>query len=341
MEKRIKILNVLLVLGIVMILLVFIPLPYYVTKPGLAEPLGPYVNVEGAKKDDGDFMLTTVSMSKANIYSYIGTYTNSVHHLYKETEILSEGESNDDYQFRQLRYMEESKQAAIVNAYKEAGKSYSINKTGVVIISVLKDMPASKVLKLGDIVTKVGEKEIHSVNDFTKTISSSPAGTTFQLSIIRNGKNKKVSISSKQFKDEPKRFGIGVSIVENIKLSTNPKVEIDSEEIGGPSAGLMFALEIYDQLSEENLAKGHEIAGTGTLDTEGVVGPIGGISQKIIAASKAGAEIFFAPNENGKRNSNYKEAVKTAKEHNVKMKIVPVNTYADAIEYLKNLKSSS
>lgn len=320
-----------------MILLVFIPLPYYVTKPGLAEPLSPYVNVEGAKKDDGDFMLTTVSMSRANIYSYIGTYTNPIHHLYKVNEIMSKGESNDDYQFRQLRYMEESKQAAILNAYKQAGKPYQINKTGIVIVSVLEDMPASKVLKLGDIVTKVGEKEIHSVDDFTKTISSSSPGTKFQLSIIRNGKSKKVSVQSKKFKDEPKRSGIGVSIVENLKLSTSPKVKIDSEEIGGPSAGLMFALEIYDQLSDENLAKGHEIAGTGTIDGAGVVGPIGGISQKIIAASNAGAEIFFAPNENGKKNSNYKEAVKTAKKHNVKMKIVPVNTYADALKYLKKL----
>ena len=82
----------------------------------------------------------------------------------------------------------------------------------------------------------------------------------------------------------------------------DPKVKIDSHEIGGPSAGLMFTLEIYNQLVEDDLTRGHEIAGTGTINEKGEVGPIGGIQQKVVAASDAGAEVFFAPNEKVRKN---------------------------------------
>lgn len=70
-------------------------------------------------------------------------------------------------------------------------------------------------------------------------------------------------------------------------------MKIDSHEIGGPSAGLMFTLEIYNQLVEEDLTNGHEIAGTGTINDKGEIGPIGGIQQKVVAASDAGAEVFL------------------------------------------------
>ena len=92
-------------------------------------------------------------------------------------------------------------------------------------------------------------------------------------------------------------------------LIVHPKVTVHSDEIGGPSAGFMFSLEIYNQLTKEDLTKGYKIAGTGTISTDGTVGKIGGIEQKVVAADKAGAEIFFAPNENGEKNSNYQNAI--------------------------------
>jgi PDZ domain-containing protein len=126
-------------------------------------------------------------------------------------------------------------------------------------------------------------------------------------------------------------------LVDDKEIIVNPKVTVKTDEIGGPSAGLMFALEIYDQLMEEDFTKGYKIAGTGTIDSKGAVGPIGGIDQKIVAADKAGAEIFFAPNEKGISDSNYNLAVKTVNEIDSKMKIVPVDLIDDAINYLQKL----
>lgn len=103
----------------------------------------------------------------------------------------------------------------------------------------------------------------------------------------------------------------------------------------------MMSLEIYNQLTKPDETKGYDIAGTGTIDVDGKVGPIGGIDQKVVAADKAGKDIFFAPNQNGASNSDYKNAVKTAKDIDSNMKIVPVDTMQDAIDYLNKLKAKS
>jgi PDZ domain-containing protein len=126
--------------------------------------------------------------------------------------------------------------------------------------------------------------------------------------------------------------------VTDRELITDPDISLDTNNIGGPSAGLMMTLEIYNQLTEEDYTKGYHVAGTGTIDENGTVGPIGGISQKIVAADKSGAEIFFAPNQNGIAASNYKEAAATAKDIETDMKIVPIDTFDDAVDYLKSLK---
>ena len=122
------------------------------------------------------------------------------------------------------------------------------------------------------------------------------------------------------------------------KLIVHPKVTVNTDEIGGPSAGFMFSLEIYNQLTKEDLTRGYKIAGTGTISSDGTVGKIGGIEQKVVAADKAGAEIFFAPNENGEKDSNYQNAIVTAKDIHSKMKIVPINTFDEAIDYLEKLE---
>lgn len=139
------------------------------------------------------------------------------------------------------------------------------------------------------------------------------------------------------FKDDSNKVGIGITLVDDKEIITNPKVTVNTDEIGGPSAGLMFTLEIYNQLMEEDFTRGYRIAGTGTIDSKGNVGPIGGIDQKVVAADKAGAEIFFAPNEKGKSGSNYRVAVKTARDIDTKMKIVPVDVFDDAVNYLQKL----
>src|SRR5690625_2557307 len=130
---------------------------------------------------------------------------------------------------------------------------------------------------------------------------------------------------------------MGIELVTNINIIDNPEIHFSSGNIGGPSAGLMFALEIYDQLIEEDLTKGHQIIGTGALDYNGNIQRIGGIDKKVVAADKAGCEIFFAPYEDGAEDSNYELAKKTAKDIGTEMEIVPVDTFQQAITFLEEL----
>jgi PDZ domain-containing protein len=141
---------------------------------------------------------------------------------------------------------------------------------------------------------------------------------------------------------ESKSVGIGVRPDNKQEIVIPKKVTIASQGIGGPSAGLMMTLEILDQLDvAKDLTKGYKIAGTGTISLDGTVGRIGGINHKVIAADKAGAEIFFAPEDTPDATSNYQEALATAKRIGTSMQIVPIKTVKDAIAYLDGQKPKS
>jgi PDZ domain-containing protein len=316
---------------------IFYSLPYYVSKPGIAKELAPIIQVEDRKEGKGSFMLTTVRMGKANIYSYAEAKLFDYVELYPVDAILHETETQDEYNARQLHMMAGSKLNAIEVAYKKAGYPVEYEYKGVYVVQVIPDMPAEGKLLPGDRIIEVDSQKFASSESFIEYVGSKKAGNHVELTIKRNNKTEKVKVTLQAFQEDPKKVGIGISLVDDKEIIVNPKVTVKTDEIGGPSAGLMFALEIYDQLMEEDFTKGYKIAGTGTIDSKGAVGPIGGIDQKIVAADKAGAEIFFAPNEKGISDSNYNLAVKTVNEIDSKMKIVPVDLIDDAINYLQKL----
>lgn len=326
-----------IVITLMMIAGVFFSLPYYVSKPGIAKELAPIIQVKGGSEGKGSFMLTTVRMGRANIYSYVEAKLFDYVELYPLEAILHETETQEEYNARQLHMMAGSKLNAIEVAYKKAGYPVEYEYKGVYVVQVVPDMPAEGKLQSGDRIIKVDGQKFASSENFIDYVGKKKAGDQIELSVIRKDKTKTEKIAVQPFKEDPKKVGIGISLVDDKEIIVNPKVTVKTDEIGGPSAGLMFSLEIYDQLMKEDFTKGYRIAGTGTIDSEGTVGPIGGIDQKIVAADKAGAEIFFAPNEKGIKDSNYNLAVKTAGEIDSKIKIVPVDVIDDAINYLQKL----
>jgi PDZ domain-containing protein len=288
-----------IVIALLMIAGIFYSLPYYVSKPGIAKELAPIIQVEDRKEGKGSFMLTTVRMGKANIYSYAEAKLFDYVELYPVDAILHETETQDEYNARQLHMMAGSKLNAIEVAYKKAGYPVEYEYKGVYVVQVIPDMPAEGKLLPGDRIIEVDSQKFASSESFIEYVGSKKAGNHVELTIKRNNKTEKVKVTLQAFQEDPKKVGIGISLVDDKEIIVNPKVTVKTDEIGGPSAGLMFALEIYDQLMEEDFTKGYKIAGTGTIDSKGAVGPIGGVDQKIVAADKAGAEIFFAPNEKG------------------------------------------
>jgi Lon-like protease len=337
MRKKIYISSVLFI-TLLLIGGMYFSLPYYVSKPGMAKELGPIITVDGGYKDEGNFMLTTVRMGRANIYSYLEAKLLKYEELYPLEMILYKKETEEEYNARQLHLMAGSKLNAIEVAYRKADLPVHYKYKGIYVVQVIPGMPAAGKISAGDRIFKVDGHQFSSSEKFIEYVGTKKAGDKVTLTFSRNKITKTETLNVERFKEDPNKVGIGISLVDDKEILVDPKVKVRTDEIGGPSAGLMFTLEIYNQLTKEDLTRGYQIAGTGTISEDGIVGPIGGIEQKIVAADKAGAEIFLAPNENGAKNSNYRAAVKTARDIKTKMKIVPIDTFDDAVSYLEKLK---
>jgi PDZ domain-containing protein len=339
MVSKQKKITLFIITTILVILLSIIKLPYYLNMPGDAYELPPIIEVEGGDESKGKFMMTTVGVSRGeiNILTYLWSQIAPYHDLIPAENMRVEGETDAEYFYRQLHMMDMSQNVAIAVAYEKADKQVDYQYNGVFIMSVIDGMDAKNKLEVGDRIFEVEGKPLLNSEEFIEYVGHLTEGDQLKLSIEREGKilNKEVMISS--FPTNPNKYGVGISLVTDREIDVEPKVKINTETVGGPSAGLMFTLEIYNQLTEGDLTKGYKIAGTGTINYEGVVGPIGGITHKVVAADKAGADYFFAPSENNAIDSNYHDAIQAALELETDMDIIPINTLDDAIKFLEAL----
>ncbi|MGT2686640.1 SepM family pheromone-processing serine protease [Streptococcus porcinus] len=320
----------------------FFPLPYYIEMPGGAYDIRSVLQINNKKdKEKGSYNFVAVSLSRATfaqiLYAWVTPFTEI-----SSVENTTGGYSAADYMRINQYYMETSQNGAIYQALKLAGKPVSLDYLGVYVLDVNKDSTFRDVLNIADTVTGVNKKEFKSSADLIKYVSSLKRGE--QVTVQYTTGNEKRSKSGKVIKLKNGKNGIGIGLTDHTKVHTDEKIEFSTEGVGGPSAGLMFTLDIYDQLNQENLRKGRRIAGTGTIDQDGKVGDIGGAGLKVVAAAKEGAEIFFVPNNpvdkrikkvKPNAKTNYKEALDVAKKLKTKMKIVPVRNVKEAIAYLQ------
>ncbi|UOQ47974.1 PDZ domain-containing protein [Gracilibacillus caseinilyticus] len=312
-------------------------LPYYIHSPGNADPLNPVVQVDGAQDSEGDMHLVTIRGGQATPFQYILAKFRNYNEILPIEDVIQEGMTNEDYHQIQLLMMESSQEASMVVAYQAAGEKITIDYDGVYVVSVVPDMPADGELKTGDEITRIDGNSIKEANDLIDYVKSKNIGDQIHVTIKRDDQTLEKDITLEALEALDGEPGIGIQLVTNRSVSVSPEVNFSSGDIGGPSAGLMFSLEIYDQLTDEDLTKGYQVAGTGEIDYDGKVGRIGGIDKKVVAADRSGCDIFFAPNEGGSEDSNYQVAKQVAAEIGTDMKIVPVDTFDEAVSYLEEL----
>lgn len=310
-------------------------IPYYIYKPGSADSLENIVTVENDVNSSGNMHLVTVSSGQATPIGYLMAKMMPNYELRKEEDIFPEGIHEDEYFETQLHLMESSQEAAIVVAYEKAEAHIDITYNGVYVLSVLDDMPAKNVLKPRDEIYKIDEVSVKEADDLIDYVQTKKAGDSITLYFKREGDKRSATLNLAKLDEEGKQVGMGIQLVTNREVTVDPDITFSSGKIGGSSAGLMFSLEIYDQLTGENLTRNKKVAGTGEVDYEGNVYAIGGVDKKVVAADKANCEIFFVPNEKGAKKSNYEVAKKKADEINTSMKIVPVDHFDDALLYLQ------
>jgi Lon-like protease len=323
-----------------LLILAFIPTPYFLYQPGTTDDLSSLVNVEdGYKEEKGNFYLTTVLSSEASNIYYLLYGLLAPHTEIKKASDVQQDFTDQEYDDLLNFMMRDSKQNAIVSSFSEAGEDLDVDYNGIFVYGISEQSKANGILKVGDIITEVDGTKVSERNEFIDYIEKNKkAGDTVSLKFGRNGKTLEEKIEIITLDKETNRIGLGITPEEEFNVDVARKVELNSEDIGGPSAGLMFSLEIYKQLVEKDLTKGYEIAGTGTIDHEGNIGQIGGIRHKVTTASLHGTDIFFVPKDLTELDTNENDALDEAKNNGYDLEIVPVATLAEAIKYLENLK---
>ncbi|HEY0222110.1 MAG TPA: SepM family pheromone-processing serine protease [Lactovum miscens] len=324
---------IILVVGLIYLI---IPRPYYIEKPGVTLPLSGMVKVEGKSAEKkGNFYLTAVTVMPANNALMIASHFDSFSEIISDKDMTG-GLNNQQYNLVNQYYMETAQNMAIYQAFKLADKAYSLDYQGVYVLSITDNSTFKKDLQISDTVTAVNGKSFKSSQGMINYVASQKVGDPVTIEVTRID-GVKHSFKGKYIKLSSGKTGIGIGLVDHTKVKTDPAVKIDAGSIGGPSAGMMFTLETYDQLTGNQLLQGRSIAGTGTIEEDGSIGQIGGIDQKIASASRSGATVFFAPDSGTKKEltNNYLGALSAAKRLKTKMKIIPVKKVQDALDYLK------
>ena len=209
-------------------------------------------------------------------------------------------------------------------AYTSANKNIEVKDKMSYVIATTKDNG----IKIGDIITKVNDKEINSTSEIKEIISNQEVGNTIKLTVKRNNKEKEINV---KVSEEKGQKIIGIVIMTNYKYNLDPEINIKFKKSeSGSSGGLMMALSIYNVIADDDIVKGRNIAGTGTIDLEGNVGKIDGIKYKLMGAVKNKMDVVLVP------EGNYEEALEVKEEKSYDIEIVSIKTFNDAIEYLKN-----
>jgi PDZ domain-containing protein len=281
---------------------VLVPVPYVILGPGpTLNTLGkdssgrPLISVSGRMTypAGGHLNMVTVSYQGCagahfNIFTALVAWLNPHQAVVPESEICPAGQTQQQTHQQDAQQMTDSQQTATAAALTELKIAYS---TQVVVVQADKGLPAYGVLQAGDVITAVDGTRVTGQGELTSLIAAHPAGSTLTVAITRNGQGKQVQVGTKESGGHPV---MGVEITGQYKFPFAVTFSVNSN-IGGPSAGMMFALGIIDKLTKDDLTGGKFIAGTGEIEASGKVDPIGGIQQKMVGARDAGATTARIP----------------------------------------------
>jgi PDZ domain-containing protein len=306
------------------------PIPYVVLSPG------PTVNTLG--KDDNKDVIQVSGTETFNSAGQLRLTTVKVRSDVKLLPAIAGWFSDDDavvpreviYPPNTTEQQVEQQNAEDFAASQTSAETAALTELGypvqVTITEVTAGGPSESALKVGDVITTVDGQPVTLAGDLTEAIQTKPSGTALTIGYTRGGTPGTATITSEATNGQPPRIGVKIE-----QKQPHPfNLKIDLADIGGPSAGLMFALGIVDKLGAEDLTGGKVIAGTGTMNDAGGVGPIGGIPQKLVGAKDAGAVAFLVPAD------NCDEAVDNAVSG---LPMFKVSTLDDALTALETLRS--
>lgn len=304
MSQRIKAgLAAVPLLGVLWFAVAIVPLPYVTYTPGptfdvLGDSEGePIIEVSGHEvfRDDGELRLTTIYVdepeARMTLLPILTSWWDSDDAVYPRSAVYQEGTTDEEDDVQSAYAMASSQDMAVAAALRSIGEDVP---EAVAVGQVAESMPATGLLKSGDLIRSVAGKPIGEAQDVVDAVRADPAGTAQTWVVERGGRERSIDITTRQVEGAPR---VGVTPAASFEFPFEVKLNI-SESIGGSSAGMMFALSIHDVLTPGSLTDGRVIAGSGEIDADGNVGPIGGVQQKIAASRDAGAELFLVAEAN-------------------------------------------
>jgi len=282
----------------------FFPTPYVIEQPGPAyNVLGtddgkPVISIRNATtyETSGNLDLLTVQIAgnrsqTPNWFELLAAWMDPSKSVIPVDQVFPANQTVEESKAESSAMMEQSQQEAIAVALRELGYEVPVE---LYVSEVSKDSPSSGQIVAADFVKSVNGVSVSTIEELREQVNEFDGKTPLNIELLRAGARVSFDITPK--KDETGAYRIG--ILAGYKYDFPVQIDLQLADVGGPSGGMMFALGIYDKLTQGSLTGGNYIAGTGTIDGSGAVGPIGGIQQKMFGARLAGAKYFLAPKDN-------------------------------------------
>jgi Lon-like protease len=320
------------ILAFVIILGSAIRLPYYSVSPGSALDMTQRVGIEGAPQyePDGEIMLLFIRQrARVNVWEWLRASFDPDIDLHKEQEFVGD-QSPEDVRTQSDADMAASQIAAKRIALEAAGYEVPVG-AGQVVLAVAPSRPANDVLLSGDVLLAADGQELGEPGDLGEIVRAHAPGETVDITLLRDGVEQTVAVGTEAADDGSTIMGIRTAGNYDFPV----EIDLDTSSIGGPSAGLAMTLSIIDQLTPGNLTGGRDVAVTGTIEEDGHVGEIGGISQKAVAARAAGADLFLVPKcTTAEFMAQCEDEVERAINRAGSLPVVPVATVDEALAAL-------
>jgi Lon-like protease len=305
----------------------FYRLPVVALSPGPMEDVLARLKVEGSRvyHSEGKLYLTSVGVDdNVRFYEALLDMANRDVELVPRAQLFPDEQDSSEIDRENAALMDRSKETATVVALREVG--YDIEPSGVEVTQVVSGAPADGKLRPGDKIAEVDGRAVDSTEAVRKAITRHEVGERVRFRVDRAKAEKTVAVAAEEVDGEP-RVGI---LLRDLFPELPVKVTIETENnIGGPSAGLMFTLSIIDKLTAEDLTAGRRIAGTGAIDLDGAVGAVGGVAEKLIAVDRQGVSTFLIPAENC-------DSVRGRVPNG--LRLVKVSTIKEALRFLRDPK---
>ncbi|MGH3001199.1 MAG: S16 family serine protease [Gaiellaceae bacterium] len=317
-----------LALLVVAVVLFLAPSNDYIFLPDRAHPVAPLVEFPGSKNPTrGGVYFVDVVVRKATLLERLFGGLHKGADIYPASAVNPPGVGDAQRQRIDLQDMQRSQQIAAAVALRAAGKKVVLQPIGGLVDAVEPGLPAVGKLDPDDTITAVDGRRVRNPLEISKAMLKQKIGAIVDFTVRRNKKTLVVPIKTVASDQPPRRAVVGILLETALDIHLPFPVRIDTGNIGGPSAGLAFALEVMEELGRD-VVHGHKIAATGEIFADGSVGPIGGIKQKTIGAREAGVDAFLVP-----AGENAHDARKEADG----LRIIPVESFPQALHALATL----